>query len=126
MHRNIVARVWYHRLRRLQDADAVFTLLTVRNHHSRCVRKSMLVWTAEDRDVFRRQRVESSLQRISWSDAYGVAAGPAVLKEASHGDGKISAYAVANDAFELGKTRDRRCSGRLVRDPDKPHDAGGD
>jgi len=53
-------------------------------------------------------------------------AGPAVLKEASHGDGKISAYAIANDAFKFGKTRDRRRSGRLLRNPDEPHGAGGD
>ena len=126
MHGNIVDRVRHYRLRRLQDADTVFTLLTVRNHHGRCVRKVMLVGTAEDRDVFRRQGVQSGLQRISASDACDVAAGSAVLKKTLHGDGKSFAGTAARGAFELRNTRDCHCGGRLLRNPDEPHGAGGD
>jgi hypothetical protein len=126
MHGNIVDRVWHHRLRRLQDADAVFTLLTVRNHHGRCVRKAMLVGTAEDRDVFGRQSVQSGLQRINASDACDVTAGPPVLKKTLHGDGKSFACTAAHGAFEIRNTRDCHCSVGLLRNPDEPHGAGGD
>jgi hypothetical protein len=98
----------------------------VRGEHGRCVWKAILVRAAEGRDVFRRQNVQPSLQRLRGSDECHRAALPAVIKKALDGNGNMSACAAANGAFELAKTRDCHRSGRLLPDPDEPHGAGGD